>query len=392
MCVNRQGENELIADKDFDKLSIEDVKQLQDNPSVDIRMKTISKLSEQYKTHSLSQAENKITEDIFRLLLTDSSEKIRAELANNLKDIEFLPEDICLKIVQDSSEISSSFIQDSPALSEKCLINIVKQHDESIQSALANRQNLSFRVCEALVEEAPISVLKTLVVNERADISDYAYQRLIERVGENESIQRALLMRKNIPAHILAKLVGIVPEDLKKQLLMRRDLSAPLITTLVSQEREKAILSLAQSSTEEEVRTLVIHLNGINRLTPNLILRAAVVGDMKFFEYAIALRAGIPIRNTRVLIYDSGIMGLERIYEEAKLPKEMFPAIRLAVKTYKEMINETEDGYRDHFCRRLVERLLILFDENGIELDNVDMEYFLSKIGHQSQANLDLAV
>ena len=382
----------MIADKDFDKLSIEDVKQLQNNPSVDIRVKTISKLSEQYKTHSLSKTENKITEDIFRLLLTDSSEKIRAELANNLKDIEFLPEDICLKIVQDSSEISSPFIQDSPALSEKCLINIVKQRDESIQNALASRQNLPFRVCEALAEDAPISVLKTLVTNERADISDYAYERLIERMGDNENIQRALLMRKNIPAHILVKLVSIVPEDLKKQLLMRRDLSAPLITTLVSQEREKAILSLAQSSTEEEVRTLVIHLNGINRLTPNLILRAAVVGDMKFFEYAIALRAGIPIRNTRVLIYDSGLMGLERIYEEAKLPKEMFPAIRLAVKTYKEMINETEDGYRDHFCRRLVERLLILFDENGIELDSVDMEYFLSKIGHQSQANLDLAV
>ena len=56
------------------------------------------------------------------------------------------------------------------------------------------------------------------------------------------------------------------------------------------------------------------------------------------------------------------------------------------------MINETEDGYRDHFCRRLVERLLILFDENDIHIDNADMEYFLNKIGQNKEKNFDLAV
>ena len=382
----------MFADDKTAKLSLQDVKLLQDNPSVDVRLQTILKLSEQYRLHTLSQNESKIAEDIFRLILNDSNLLLRTELIARLKDVDFLPEDICLKIIQDLPEITSSFIQDSPSLSEKALINIIKQKNKHSQNAVASRQDLPFRVCETLTEEASSDVLKTLISNEKADISDYAYQRLIERFCQDENIQRALLMRKNIPTHILEKLISIVPDNLKKQLLMRRDLSAPLITTLVSLEREKAILSLAQSSTEDEVRTLVIHLNGINQLTPNLILRSAVVGDMKFFEYAIALRAAIPIRNTRVLIYDSGLMGLERIYEEAGMPKDMFPAIRLAVKTYKEMINETEDGYRDHFCRRLVERLLILFDENDIHIDNADMEYFLNKIGQNKEKNFDLAV
>ena len=149
---------------------------------------------------------------------------------------------------------------------------------------------------------------------------------------------------------------------------------------------------MSEASTEDEVRTLIIHLNGVNRLTPNLILRAACVGDMKFFEYALAMLAGVPIRNARVLIYDSGQMGLERLYEEANLPQEMYPAIQLAVKTYREMMEETEDGYRDHFCRRLVERLLILFDENDIQLDSVDMNYFLQKIGKNENSAFDIAV
>ena len=162
---------------------------------------------------------------------------------------------------------------------------------------------------------------------------------------------------------------------------MRRDLPEPLITAIVSQTREKAILSLSEVSAENEVRNLVIHLDGLNRLTPNLILRAACVGDMKFFEYSLAIKAGIPIRNARVLIYDSGLMGLERLYEETGLPANLYEAIRIAVKTYREMMCETEDGYRDHFCRRLLERVLIQFDDNGIRIDDTDMAYFLQKIG-----------
>ncbi|MBO5997291.1 MAG: DUF2336 domain-containing protein, partial [Alphaproteobacteria bacterium] len=253
-------------------------------------------------------------------------------------------------------------------------------------------EEVPYRISEMLIEEASERPVVSLISNEKADISDYAYQRLIERFKENKNIQRPLLMRSHIPVRIFEKLINVVSDTLKKQLLMRRDLPEPLVTAIVSQTREKAILSLSEASTEDEVRTLIIHLNGVNRLTPNLILRAACVGDMKFFEYALAMRAGVPIRNARVLIYDSGQMGLERLYEEANLPQEMYPAIQLAVKTYREMMEETEDGYRDHFCRRLVERLLILFDENDIQLDSVDMNYFLQKIGKNENSAFDIAV
>ena len=53
---------------------------------------------------------------------------------------------------------------------------------------------------------------------------------------------------------------------------------------------------------------------------------------------------------------------------------------------------ETEDGYRDHFCRRLLERLLILFDENNIQLEETDMNYFMQKIGKNENDTFDVAV
>lgn len=373
------------------ELTQKDVDLLMQNPAPEVRSKTAQKVSLQYQG-AISENERKIAEDIFRLIANDVEIKVRQDLAESLKKCQSLPRDIVQKIIDDVASVARPMIQYSDLLTEQDLIEIVKGHDEEKQIAVASREKVPFRVSETLIEEASQKPVVVLVSNNLADISDYAYQRLIERFRDCEEIHRPLLMRSHVPVRILEKLINVVSDNLKQQLLMRRDLPAPLITAIVSQTREKAILSLSEASTENEVRTLVIHLNGVNRLTPNLILRAACVGDMKFFEYALAMRAGIPIRNARVLIYDSGQMGLERLYEEADLPLEMYPAVQLAVKTYREMIEETEDGYRDHFCRRLVERLLILFDENNIQIDEGDMNYFLQKIGKNENAAFDVAV
>lgn len=375
----------------YTTLTQKDVDLLMQNPAPEVRSQTARKVSVQY-LGGIGENEKKIAEDIFRLIANDVEISVRKELSESLKKCPFLPYDIVQKIVSDVAIVACPMIQYSTLLTEQDLIEIIKTNDDDKQVAVACREEVPYRISEMLIEEASERPVVSLISNEKADISDYAYQRLIERFKENKNIQRPLLMRSHIPVRIFEKLINVVSDTLKKQLLMRRDLPEPLVTAIVSQTREKAILSLSEASTEDEVRTLIIHLNGVNRLTPNLILRAACVGDMKFFEYALAMRAGVPIRNARVLIYDSGQMGLERLYEEANLPQEMYPAIQLAVKTYREMMEETEDGYRDHFCRRLVERLLILFDENDIQLDSVDMNYFLQKIGKNENSAFDIAV
>ncbi len=373
------------------KLTQKDVDLLLANPSAHVRSDTAKKVSEQYKTQTLSQTEKKIAEDIFRLITNDVEIQVRADLSDSLKNCSFLPHDIVDKIIKDVATVAMPMIQYSDVLTERDLIDIVKSHDEDKQIAVANRENVSPRVAEVLIEDASEAPVIILISNYGARISEYGYDKLLERFQNNENIHRPLLMRPKVPVYVLEKLITHVSDELKRQLLTRRDLPAQLITTLVSQTREKAILSLSEASTEEDVRTLVIHLNGVDRLTPNLILRSVCVGDVKFFEYAMAIKAGIPIRNARILIYDSGTLGLERLYEEAGLPPELYPAVRLAVKTFREMLEETEDGYRDHFGRRMVERLLMLFDDNNIHLDETDRDYFLQKIGQSaSEAQSEL--
>ncbi len=367
------------------KLTQKDVDLLLNNPSVDVRSSTARKVSEQYQLKSLTQKEKQIAEDIFRLITNDVEIQVREELAESLKTCTFLPYDIVQKIIFDVAAVAVPMIQYSEVISDEDLVTILQTKDEEKQCAVAKRHRISPMVCDHLIEESDKTPVIILIGNQGADISEYSYNKLLDKFEACDEIHEPILMRAKVPVTILEKVITKVSDELRKQLLTRHDLPVNVITTLVTQTREKAILNLSETSTEEDVRTLVIHLHNVDRLTPNLILRSVCVGDMKFFEYALAIKAGIPIRNARILIYDSGPLGLERLYEEAELPPEMFPAVRLAVRTFREMLEETEDGYRDHFQRRMIERLLMLFDANQIQLDKADEDYFVQKIGQSTE-------
>ncbi len=377
----------MVAEKEAldTKLTQKDVDLLLNNPSVDVRSSTARKVSEQYRFQKLTPTEKQIAEDIFRLITNDVEVQVRKQLAESLKTCTFLPYDIVQKIIFDVASVAVPMIRYAEVISDEDLITILHTKDEEKQCAVAQRPRLSPLVCDRLVDESDKTPVIILIGNQGADISEYTYNKLLDKFEASDDIHEPILMRAKVPVSILEKVITKVSDELRKQLLTRHDLPVNVITTLVTQTREKAILNLSETSTEEDVRTLVIHLHNVDRLTPNLILRSVCVGDMKFFEYALAIKAGIPIRNARILIYDSGPLGLERLYEEAELPPEMFPAVRLAVRTFREMLEETEDGYRDHFQRRMIERLLMLFDSNQIQLDKADEDYFVQKIGQSTE-------
>ena len=171
------------------ELTQKDVDLLMQNPAPEVRSKTAQKVSLQYQG-LISENERKIAEDIFRLIANDVEIKVRQDLAESLKKCQSLPRDIVQKIIDDVASVARPMIQYSDLLTEQDLIEIVKGHDEEKQIAVASREKVPFRVSETLIEEASQKPVVVLVSNNLADISDYAYQRLIERFRDCEEIHR----------------------------------------------------------------------------------------------------------------------------------------------------------------------------------------------------------
>jgi hypothetical protein len=84
----------------------------------------------------------------------------------------------------------------------------------------------------------------------------------------------------------------------------------------------------------------------------------------------------VPLHNARLLIHDSGQLGLRSLYDRSKLPASYYPAFKVAI----DVAHETEfDGLaydRERYRRTMIERILTQFEELGAD----DLDYLLVRL------------
>lgn len=371
-------------------LSASDVKRLMEDPSVDNRAETAAKVASQFETGELSDREREIAYQIFQLMVQDVEERVRAALSSNLKNAPNLPKDLAVTMAKDVSDtVALPIIQFSDALDDSDLIEIIRTQSVDRQVAVASRANVSENVADTLVDEGDKKAVVALVSNEKAKLSEGTLGKVVNAYGDDADIQDPLVHRPKLPVTIAEKLVARVSDSLREHLVTHHELPEQAATDIILQVRERTTIGLVSDGAEEQdVEKLVsqIHRNG--RLTPSIILRALCVGDLPFFETAMAVMSNVPLNNARILIHDEGELGFKSLYRKAGMPDALFPAFRTAVDTALGAEAERSDADIETQMRRMLERVLTVhenvIDEYGIE--NVD--YLLSKFNalaaHQS--------
>jgi len=362
------------------RLTEGDVRKLLADPSADNRAETAAKLALQFDQGNLSASERTMAEQIFRIMVKDAEVRVREALAINLKENPNVPHDVAVTLAKDVDQVALPVLQFSELLSDEDLVQIIRSQNPSKQKAIAERAHVSATVAEAIVEDAGKEAVVALVANEGAEISEKSLDRVIDKFGTDEDVQAPMVRRSVLPVTIVERLVHQVSENLREHLLTHHEMPASIAADLILQARERATIGLSTDSSEDDVERLVNQLYNNGRLTPSIILRALCMGDMKFFEYAMARRIGIPVLNARMLIHDSGELGLDGLYSKSGMPRSFYPAVKAAISVAKEMSYDGEEGDRERYARRMLERVLTQYGDLGVDFDNDDLEYLLTKM------------
>ncbi len=369
-------------------LTKDDVSKLLSDPSADNRAKTAAKVAGDFDSGALSDSERQIAEEIFRFMVKDAEVRVREALAQNLKESPDLPHDVALSLAQDVDQVALPILQFSDVLTDDDLIEIIQSQSEDKQTAIAGRSSVSDSVSEALVDTGNEKAITSLLSNEGADISENSLKKVVDDYGEREQIQDAMVHRPKLPVSVAEKLVTVVSEKLAGELIARHDLPENAVTDLVLQTRERAIISLSTDSDAGDVDILVQQLHKNGRLTPSIVLRGLCMGDLTFFEAAIAELASVSLANARQLIYDSGQLGLRTLCREAKIPLSQLIAVRAAIDVSQEMEYDGRENDRERYSRRMIERIMTQYDDLGVEFESNDLNYLLTKM---SQLPSDIA-
>jgi len=370
-------------------LSQDDVARLMADPSPSVRAETTSKIAAQYDSRHprMSDAERKIAEEIFRKLAQDAEIRVREALAANLKTTPDLPHDLALSLARDVDAVALPVLKYSEVLTDEDLINIVRDEDAAAkQVMIAQRASVSGAVADALIDTGNETAVARLVANEGADLSEGALDRVLSDYEDSEAVSDSLARRPSLPASISEQLVSAMTEKLQGYLVSKHNLSPDAASNLILQTRERATVSLLnRSSSDAELEELVYQLYANGRLTTSLIIRALCIGDMSFFEAAMARLAGVPLKNARMLIHDQGDLGLKSLCEKAKMPSRLMNAVSAAVRILDEEEYDGGRNDRERFVTRIIERLLTQFEDPSSTMTKDDIDYLMAKL-HQLAA------
>ncbi|MHC8492396.1 SpbR family protein [Thalassospira sp. SM2505] len=365
------------------RITKDDLNKLVQDPSGQNRAETADKISREFSTDTLSDSERVLAEDIFRLMIRDAEVRVRKALAKNLAQTPLVPHDVAATLARDVDEVALPVLEFSEVLNDDDLVDIIGDNADSVekQRAIASRAYVSEIVSATLVDIGHEDVMVDLMSNQGAEISEVSLQKVVTDFGDNERIQKPMIERNHLPITIAERLVTLVSDRMRSQLISRGHIPEGIVNAVMTQSQESATIGLLGEGVEDrDVELLVEHLYANNRLTSGLILRALCMGDVSFFEAALAKRAGVSLINTRILIHDSGPFGLEAIYNKAKLPEHFFPGVRAAIEVARETTFDGGEQDKERYSRRMIERVLTQYGDLGVEFDSDDVDYLMGRM------------
>ncbi len=357
-------------------LSQSDVARLLAEPSAHVRAELAGKLAQEIDNPGLSPHELQIAHDIVRILANDIEAIVRQNVSQSLRHSSRLPHDVALRLANDIEHVALPILADSAVLTADDLVEIIQFGSPVKQEIIAGRHDLSEPVADQIITTAHVGAVTVLMRNSTAQISEIGFSKAIERFSDNDSVTESIVRREKLPIAIAERLVALVADHLKNYLVRHHELSPGVATDIVLQARDVTTINLSHGSQEQELEGLVAEMHRHGRLTPFLVLRALCLGDMGFFEVAMAAIANIPVVNARPLIHDAGPNGLRSLLEKSGLPSRLFPAIRVAV----DVVERVRLGGGVHDLQRyralVITRVLAQFEQFGEE----DLDYLVDKL------------
>jgi uncharacterized protein (DUF2336 family) len=358
-------------------LSQADVDRLLTDSSAQMRADVAAKLGRDIDSPNLTDTELRTAQDIIRIMAKDVEVTVRIALSKNLRRASRLPHEVALSLAHDVEAVALPILTHSLVLTDEDLVDLVRRGSPTKQAAIAGRPEVSEPVSAALVTRGDEAAVTVLMRNAGARVSEQSLTYAIDRFPDSDGVKEGMVRREALPITVTERLVAMVSDKLCEYLVVHHKLSPSLATDIVLQTRERATLDLSNGIGGAHLEELVAQMYRNGRLTPTLVLRALCIGDMAFFEAAIAAMAAVPVENARILIHDGGKRGFAAVYEKSGLSPDLFPAFRAATDVIDSTKFDGEPRDTERFRARVITRMLTQFED----FDPDDLDYLVAKLG-----------
>lgn len=232
----------------------------------------------------LTDRERALMFEILHRIVKDAEMEVRKVISSRLADNQDAPSELIELLGNDEIEVAYPILTESTVLRDESLIEIIRNRTLEHQMAVAIRHSVSENVTDALVETGDERVIKTLLQNENAGISNATMEFLVEQSQRVDSFQEPILLRKELRPDMAKRMYMWVSAALRKYIVDNSGIDLSDVDDLI----EDAVFETVGDQRGRDANVtkselLAEELSKDGAVAPELMIRALQDGEVRLF-------------------------------------------------------------------------------------------------------------
>jgi hypothetical protein len=233
-------------------------------------------------------------------LVADEAVRVRAAIADVVKDMPQAPHAMILQLAYDSAvAVCDPVIRLSPLLTAEDLLSLLAARPSAgTATAVARRNGLPETLSDAIALGPDTAAITALLTNPSAAIRETTLDALIARAGDMQDWQAPLVRRPRLTARAAHALSEIVATQLLDELCNRADLAPAVAVELRARLTSRLQTDHRAARTEpniEEALAEAQHMLAEDRLDEEALIQAAQRGEARLATAMLAVAAEMPV-------------------------------------------------------------------------------------------------
>lgn len=240
--------------------------------------------------------------DALAILISDEAERVRAAIAEVVKDMPDAPHGLVLRLARDCAvSVSDPVIRFSPILTDEDLLALLDAPPSAATAlAVARRPHLTAPLADAILAGEDIAAIRELLANSSAQIRESTLDALITRAADHVEWHEPLVRRPVLSARSARALAEIVATQLLETLASRADLGPETAAVLRQRLAARLAIEPARASAFSDLPTeQALHeanrLAHEGRLDEAALVQALRTGRPRLAAAMLAVVAVVPI-------------------------------------------------------------------------------------------------
>lgn len=277
--------------------------------------------------------ESALFDDVLQLVAAEMQDTVLAELSELFADAHDAPVGLMRDLANHSFDIAGPVLKRSRALDEQTLLQIVNYQSQPHIKAVAQREDVSESVSDAIVKFGDDNALDALIRNDSAKISRISLETAVDRARRNALLHEGVVKRSDLPLDLLNEMYFVVENTLRDQIMQRNASVDPAtLDAALSKARARMHQNVGDMSAEAKNAIAFIQAKkNSGELHARLLVSLYREAKQTHFLYGLAEITNLEPDTVADLIERRDIDGLAMICRAAGIERPLF--VTLAVLT-----------------------------------------------------------